>query len=743
MIKHILISLFFIAPFLGFSQKAEHDKKDMKVGLVLSGGGAKGFAHVGVLKVLEEAGVRVDYIAGTSMGSIVGALYASGYSAKQLDSILKVHDFEQLIQNKLPRSSFSFYQKENMDKYAISLPVKNWKIGLPSAISSGQNVFNLLSQLTEHVHDINDFSKLPIPFICVATDLETGAEVVLDRGFLPEAIRASGSFPTLLAPVEVDGRILVDGGIVDNYPIEKLKEKGLDYIIGVDVQGVLLKGEELNSAPKILKQIAGFQMFQDLDAKIKMTDIYLRPDISNFNDFSFDKQAEIVQVGEDAAREYFDQFKDIANRQTIILHEKNRTAFDVNQDIFIKEISIKGNKNYTDKYCLDKLNMVTEDFIGQKDFINGVNALTATGNFKSINYRLLPVEGGTKVEFKLIENEISSFLQLGVHYDDLYKTGVLINLTKKYALTSNDFLSVDFIIGDNIRYNIDYFLDNGFNWSLGINTRYNSFKDNLANIPLPSREENDFGFKIPIEYNDFTTQLYLQRTFKNNLALRIGAEHKYLKVFADEITEVESNRDYYDNSTYFNLFSKATYDSFDTKYFPKKGLYFDANYKVYLLSANLNDDFTSFSQLYGELAFAFTFFNKLTFHYMAEAGITIGSNVNKIHNYHLGGNNENFINTFVQFYGYDVAGLSDVGFLKSSFTFRYQIFKNNYISAIGNFARVGDDLWNAGSIFDDTKSGYGIGYGFNSIIGPIELKYSWSPDKKDQEYWYFNLGFWF
>ena len=193
---------------------------DIKVGLVLSGGGAKGFAHVAVLKVLEEAGVRVDYIGGTSMGAIVGALYASGYNASQLDSILKTIDYNKILRDELPRKAKPFYEKETGEKYTLTLPIKDKKVGIPAALSGGQSVLNLLTKLLQHVDHISDFSKLPIPFVCVATNLETGKQVVLDRGFLPEAVKASGSFPTLLAPVEIDGKILSDGGIVNNFPVD-------------------------------------------------------------------------------------------------------------------------------------------------------------------------------------------------------------------------------------------------------------------------------------------------------------------------------------------------------------------------------------------------------------------------------------------------------------------------------------------------------------------------------------------
>ena len=156
--------LCFSFTWLLSAQENVAQKKDVKIGLVLSGGGAKGFAHVGVLKVLEEAGIRIDYIGGTSMGAIIGGLYASGYSASELDSILMNSDLSGLIQDNLPRSAYSYYQKQNKEKYIASLPISKGKIGLPSAVSKGQRSYDFYSRLTEHVRSIEDFSKLPIPF---------------------------------------------------------------------------------------------------------------------------------------------------------------------------------------------------------------------------------------------------------------------------------------------------------------------------------------------------------------------------------------------------------------------------------------------------------------------------------------------------------------------------------------------------------------------------------------------------
>ena len=739
----LLIALLISALVIG--QKEPDQKEDLTVGLVLSGGGAKGFAHVGVLKVLEEAGVEVDYVAGTSMGAIVGGLYASGYNARELDSVLRVYDLNGLVRDQLPRDVSSFYQKENDAKYAISLPLVSGKIELPSAVSRGQSAFNVFSQLTEHVHATDDFSKLPIPFFCIGTNLETGEEVVLDHGFLPEAIRASGSYPGLLTPVRVGDQVLVDGGLVDNFPVEKMKEKGVDIIIGVNVSGGLRDIENINSLPEILMQIAGFQMYEQWDSKIEQCDIYIRPELDDYNTFSFEQGQEIIVRGVEAANKMKEDLIDLANRQKHAEAARTIKNYPAIDDLLIQEISIRGNRSFTDQYCIKKLGLEEGELVSREEFMTGIDKLTATGNFESVFYRLIPLEEGVRVEFEITETKGRSKIQFGAHYDDLYKTGVLVNFTTRHLLFKNDFISADFVIGDNLRYDIDYFLDNGFNWSFGINTRFNSFKADVVSSALPEPVRSaplESGFKVPIDYFDFTTRLYLQTTFSDRWALGVGLEHKFLNVHTDEIVDDETNRVFFDKSHYLNLFGKVTLDTYDSKVFPKKGFYFNADYILYGYSSDFNDNFNPFSHLFGRLGIAQTLWNKLTLHLISEAGVTLGNNENEVLDYHLGGYNENYINTFVPFYGYGFSELNESAFLRTALTARYEIFKKNFLSFTGNFARVNDDIWNDGDIFEDTKSGYAFGYGLNTVIGPIELVYSWNPDNNNN-FWYINVGFWF
>jgi NTE family protein len=731
--KELTLLLIFCTLF-GFSQEDNDVQKDVKVGLVLSGGGAKGFAHVGVLKVLEEAGVRVDYIGGTSMGAIVGSMYASGYSAKEIDSLIRTFDFDKIMQDEVPRKSKPFYEKENGEKYAITFPLKKGKITIPKAVSKGQNVLNLMTELLQHVDTITDFNKLPIPFFCIATNLETGKQEILNSGFLPKAVQASGAFPTLLEPVEIGGKLLIDGGVVNNFPIDEIIEMGADIVIGVDLRSDYDEKDELDSALKIVNQIISFQMYGSYDDRIKKTDVYIHPDMNKYSVTSFDKIEAIEAIGEKVAREKFVDFLRIAKQQS-----KKRRPFyrqDQQNELLIKSILIKGNQDYTRNYVKGKMKIEEGQTILFSDLVEGINNLTATGNFTNIQYKIDTEKDGSILSLKLKQNDISTYVKFAAHYDKLYKTSILTNLTTKHLLSKNDVLSVDLVLGDNLRYNLNYFIDNGTNWSFGLRSRLNTFKTDID-------YNQDNISRINLEYRDITNQLYFQTVFNRKFALGVGAEHKRINTFTETLqTLTNQEKTYFDKSDYGNFISYLKLDTYDNKYFQKEGVNVDIDLKWYLFSSDYNENFNSFSQLKGKVGYARTFFNSLTTHFITEAGFTIGDNENTILDYRLGGHGENLINTLIPFYGYDYASLSGDGFLKSSLTLRYEFAENHYLMTTANAARIDDDLFNQGRIFEDTKLGYAAGYGFDSFMGPIEMNYTWSPDTGNK-FWYFSLGYWF
>ncbi len=744
--KQIFYITFLVCLLSGFAT-AQNDEtvKKPKVGLVLSGGGAKGFAHIGVLKVLDSLNIRIDYVAGTSMGAIIGSLYASGYTGMQLDSIFNNLNFDDVINDNLPRASKTFYERDNSEKYAINLPFEKFKVKLPSALSRGQNVYNLLSKLNIPVSDVNDFKKLPIPFFCMATNIETGESVILDKGNLALAVAASGALPSLFQPVIIDDKILIDGGVTNNYPIDELRAKGMDVIIGVDVQDGLAKRKDLISAPDILLQINNYRTINDMKLKAEKTDIYIKPDISNFTVISFSEGKSIIDAGENAALK---EFHDLS------LLPKNKGAKQsllgqVAQDsIVINEIKFNGNTRYTRTYLLGKLKMKPNSTVSYSDFNSGVNNIVATNNFVSFQYEFQKTKNseGYDMEATLVESDITTFLKLGLHYDDLYKSAALVNLTKKRFLLDNDVASLDIILGDNVRYNFEYFIDKGFYWSIGLKSRFNQFHKNVsAQFYIDQNPESTIGLnQLEVEIQDQTNQFYLQTLFRKDFAFSLGAEHKRLKIQSETVNTIQNtNEIIFENTDYISVFGNLKLDTYSNKYFPKDGFYINGDFHWYLHASNFNADFTQFSIAKADLGYSFMPLERLSVNILAQGGFRIGENSPASLNFGLGGYGSNFINNYFSFYGYDFLALTGNSFVKSTLTFDYEIFKKNHITLATNIANVEDNLFDTGGwIKKIDYRGFAIGYGLETFLGPLEAKYTYSPELK-KSLWFFNLGFWF
>ncbi len=731
--KTFLITFFLFISTIFFSQE-----KQPKVGLVLSGGGAKGFAHIGVLKEIDKAGIQLDYIGGTSMGAIVGGLYAAGFTGNQIETIAKETDFVSVLRDLLPRSSSTFFEKEYLEKTGITLPVKKGAVGLPKAVSRGQNVLSFLFELLDSTEDLEVFSKLPIPFFCVATDVENGREVLIEKGSLPIALRASSSFPTLLNPVTLEGKLLIDGGLANNFPVSILKSKGIDIVIGVDVEGELYEKDKLNSAVDILNQIVSYQMYRKSAEEREKLDVYIHPEISEFSVVDFDKKDEILESGNIAAKKYREVFKQIAAKQII---KKKKKALKINRDKrYISNIDLINNNNYTRAFVLGKLNIKVGDSISRQEISKRIYLLSATKSYERIDYQLKKQDDNSyHLNFTLKEANEDATLSLGVHYDYLYKSGLLANYSQKHLLVENDLFSLNVILGDNLRYNLNYFVDNGFYISYGFRSRYNHFRANSKFNPVVSKYPSINS--IDLIHTDISNQLFVQTTFDRKFALGLGIEHKHLKASTETIT-ISGNETIIDNSEYFSTFGYLKIDTYDKKYFVTKGYFADLNFKWYLKSSDYHNNFNSFAQAKGTIGFATTFADRLTFQMTNEAGFTLNNLIPDIFDFHIGGYNQNYINTFISLYGYDFAELSDTSFLKSEFKFSYRFTEKQYVSFIANYARLDNNVFESIGVFTGIKSGYAFGYSYNSLLGPLELKYSWSPDT-NQNFLLFNLGFWF
>ncbi|MCL7960091.1 MAG: patatin-like phospholipase family protein, partial [marine benthic group bacterium] len=272
-----------------------------RIGLALSGGSARGFAHVGVLQVLEEAGVPVDAIAGTSMGSVVGGLYSSGLSTEELRAVAAEVDWDRMFSDAPDRRNLPVERKVEEGRTVFGLPIVDGAPRLPSGIVQGQRITQLLTGLTWHVHPVRDFRTLPVPFAAIATDAETGEAVVLDHGFLADAIRASLAIPSVFAPVEIEGRYLIDGGIVRNLPTPEVRALGADIVICSDVTKPLATADSLQTLVDILTQTMAFRTVERRDIDAELCDVMILPDIEGLNSADFASADEIIARGRAAA----------------------------------------------------------------------------------------------------------------------------------------------------------------------------------------------------------------------------------------------------------------------------------------------------------------------------------------------------------------------------------------------------------------------------------------------------------
>ena len=727
--------LLLVGVFLfSFQNSFAQEQKRPKIGLVLSGGGAKGFAHIGVLKVIEEAGIKIDYIGGTSMGAVIGGLYASGYNATQIDSIFHKINFDELLNDYIPRSAKSFYEKRNDESYALSLPFSNFKVGIPQALSKGLYNFNLLSRLTRHVRQVNDFNQLPTPFLCIGTNIETGQQVLLNKGNLAQAMLASAAFPTLFTPIEIDGQLLIDGGVANNFPVDEVKNLGADLIIGVDVQDGLWDKNQLKNATKILVQITNLHSIEQMKNKIKGTDIYITPDIKNFGVLSFDRGREIIQRGEEAAFAVYEKIKTLSTDQNYF--KKPRLSV-YKDSVKLAQINTTKLRKYTNDYVFGKLGFKPKTPITYSHLESGINTLLATENFHSISYSFKNSEQGEDLELQLAENPIYTYLKLGLHYDELFKSGILVNITHKNTLFKNDLASLDIILGDNFRYNLDYYVDNGFNFSYGFKSQLSQFNRNITQEITKSILDTG-GNQINVDYLDLSTRAYLQKGIAQRFLFGAGVELKYLHISSKTIATP-----IIDKSSYWSGFGYVKYDSFDNKYFPKKGWSFSSDFQSYLFASDYHNDFKPFSVLQAQFSKAFSVSNSFTFKFQGDAGLPIGNDGIPFFNFVLGGYGYNSINNFKPFFGYDFVSVAANSYIKASGTIDYVFLKKNHLNFSANFANLEQNLFKTKEWISLPKySGYAFGYGLETRIGPIEVKYSWSPEST-KGYTWFSVGFWF
>jgi len=411
-----------------------------KIGLVLGGGGARGIAHVGVIKVLEKNHIPIDYIVGTSMGAIIGGLYASGYSAEELKTIVQKIDWEEIFRDLPSEKYLSFNDKGKRTKLIdFKLGLKEKGIILPKGLIAGQKLGYELQLLTLHVSNISHFDELPIPFRCIATDIETGEEIILEKGNLADALRASMSVPGIFSPVTIKNRVLVDGGAVKNLPIDVAKSLGADIVIAVDVGAPLLKQDELESLLDITQQILNIMIRQNVSAQQKLLtekDILIKPDLGQISSLDFTRAKEIINLGETSALDIEEKiqkysvstatYKDFLKRQRKDTEKLPRIDFITVQPT--PSIPIQRISNKIRTPAGEKLNITT--------LSDDLKRIYSLGAFERVDFKLTEhnEQKGIVIEPKE-KTWDKSQLRFGLNIDDDFEGNGFYSFIVNHRLT--------------------------------------------------------------------------------------------------------------------------------------------------------------------------------------------------------------------------------------------------------------------------------------------------------------------
>ena len=359
-----------------------------KIGLILSGGGALGFAHIPTLKILDSLEIPIDYIAGTSMGGIAAALYSIGYSGIELEHLVKSVDWLELFSDKPNRDLIPYFLKKDDGKYQFSFGIEGNNILPPSGLIRGQKISLLLSKLTYAYEKVPDFDHLPIPFRCTAVDLITGDEVILKNGSLAKAMRSTMAIPTAFYPVAWGDSLLIDGGFLNNLPVDVIKDMGADFVIAVDVGRPLKSRSELRSIFKILEQTVSIPAVRKREENIKKVDIFIEPKLHEYNPAAFGSEdiEEIIAIGEDAVKIALPKLIDLKRQYTT--GEENTRYQSKHDTTRVFSVNITGNTTFTFKYLYDLLDIKSGDVFYLDTLASHIRHMRNTGDFESIKYKI-------------------------------------------------------------------------------------------------------------------------------------------------------------------------------------------------------------------------------------------------------------------------------------------------------------------------------------------------------------------
>jgi NTE family protein len=686
--------------------------KRPKIGLVLSGGGAKGLAHIGVLKMLEKHNIPIDYITGTSMGSIIGALYAIGYSADNIEKIAKGMNWDEIFDGSTPRKLIAIEEKDLEGKFLLEIPFKKGKPVIPTGLISAQKLEMELANITWSVHGINDFSKFKIPFRCIATDIETGEAVVMKSGYLPDVLRASMAIPSVFTAVEINNKLLVDGGLVRNFPVSDVKDMGADIVIGVDVAAPLFKKEEMNSMLLIMEQAASFQNEKINAKETQLVDILIKPDITGYDASSFGAADILIKNGEKAALAVEDQIVNLKNKLNGICDsskvQRNPPAL---HSIFINQIKFEGLRKVSENLVKSKLQIKDSSWVALKDIEKCVAILYGSRYFEKVNYRIELNDSGNVLIFRLSEQAFSIF-KAGLNYNNIFNANVLLNATYRNILGEGSRLVLSSKLGSMPEFIVDYTIFTKWKPSIGLRAHgeYYNLKESVFGY-------ND-SLNVEIGNNTFLTQIGFASSLNNSVSVSIGGELSYRHFVPKSIDFSGSISD----RSGFEIFGQYKLDNLDRNIYPDHGacLEVDVSYmlnELKKLDANFDKSFWKFRFSYEQYIPISRRFN---YKHFVRAGISLADSLFYNDKFFLGGE-INFKNYIFPLAGFQFMQIMKSQVLSAGMGFRYEPWNGKFIFVDLN-AGIGENKIDKMFQPEQIYLGGTLGFGLKTFIGPVEYK---------------------
>ncbi len=702
-----------------------------KIGLVLGGGGARGIAHIGVLKVLKELRIPVDYIAGTSMGAIVGGLYASGMSVEEIDQLTRNMDWRDALNDKPSRDFRSYRRKEedNLNLMGFELGFNGGKIYLPRGIIAGQKLSFVLKTNTLAVAGIHDFDRLPIPFRAVASNIVNGEKVVLSSGNLPEAMRASMSVPSVFSPVEIDNKLLVDGALVDNVPIDIVRNMGADIVIAVDVGLPLMHRDELNSIMGISVQVFNVLTQKQVDEQIATLtdrDVLIRPKLDNIGGDDFLKFKKIITLGESAAwlaSEGLKKYSVSEEAYAVFLNKKNAKT---TRSIQIDYVQLGGDLK-KDKRVYSLLGTSLGKPLDLNQLQKDLTEIYELGDYEQVDFNLLEDAGRYALQIKGKSKSWGpNFLRFGLATSVNLNGEGFINALAHYKMTRLNPFGAEWThmirIGDFPRYETEFYQP----------LSYSGLFFLAPNFSAERFQTNIFVPESPIAYATYS--VFVLR-YESDLGIRLGnfgqlrggITQSYGRATGTVGTQLP---DFKIHGGGYVL--KLRIDDLDSPYFPKRGSAFVTQFYSSEKSFGADSNYKGL-KAGGLLAFTKS---RHTFIVAAEGGTGLGTQLPVYDKWTLGG--------FLHLSAYDMHQIMGNHYGFGQLLYMYHFSHNNPSTySDGIYAGGGIETGNAWDRkaqigLNKLKYSYSLLVGTQSFIGPIYLGCSFS--EKWKRKYYLNIG---